>query len=117
MICTFAGLYPQSTAVLIESTTLSCPFRLVKNSNFAGTNVSKLIFTEVSPHYFSSGSFLARVIPLAAMANGFSPFKLDSCKHVFNTFSNGWLTTSQTNFIYSRDYKEICQMNNLILRE
>lgn len=79
---TLTGLYPRFMAALIDSITFWCPLRLVINSNFAGTNVSKLIFTEVSPHSFSLGSFLARVIPLVVMASVFNPFKLDKCKHM-----------------------------------
>lgn len=67
-IYTFTGLYPSSMAVSIDFITLSCPLRLVRNSNFAGTSVSKLIFIKSSPHSLSFGSLLARVIPLVVIA-------------------------------------------------
>lgn len=79
---TFTGLYPRAIAVLIDSITLSCPLRRVMNSNFDGTNVSKLIFKAESPHSFSFESFFERVIPFVVMANVFSPFKLDSCRQI-----------------------------------
>ncbi|WVY99499.1 hypothetical protein V8G54_025569 [Vigna mungo] len=69
-------------AALIEFITFSCPFRLVINSNFAGTKVSTLMLRAVSPQSFSLGSFLVKAIPLVVMDSVLSPFKFDNSKHM-----------------------------------
>ena len=79
---TLTGLSPSWMATLIESMTRSSPFRRVMNSNFAGTRVSKLMLTKLTPHSFSFGSFFARVIPFVVIANVFNPSMSDNLKHI-----------------------------------
>ena len=45
------------------------PFLLVTNSNFCGTNVSRLIFSKLSPASLSLGNFLTKVMPFVVIAN------------------------------------------------
>ena len=52
------------------------------NSNFFGINVSRLIFTDVSPATFRAKAFRANTIPLVVIAIEVSPGNEDNCSKV-----------------------------------
>lgn len=58
------------------------PFLLVRNSNFFGSNVSRLILIDLSPASCSWGNFLFRVMAFVVRANVSRPSKLLSSARI-----------------------------------
>ena len=52
---------------------MGIPFRLVINSNFDGTNVSRLMFSKFSPAFCKSGNTLDNVTPFVVKARSSNP--------------------------------------------
>ena len=52
------------------------------NSNFCGTNVSRLMLSKLSPASLSCGNFLAKVMPFVVIASVSSPSSLPSSSKI-----------------------------------